>query len=178
MDLLHTSGWFPHLLVCCGTSEPEGVSIPRDFPCPAHWRIINFSFVHSKVVPSVLVLGLFHAAIPKRHGCCQSYIHIVRPSVALTSRNPTLTNLQACTEKICPPNKCSPFVPRPKRNMAPTFLVARQAHLRRSWPFHGGELLRLVGMLVEWKTAGAVGGEPREVMLSLFRLLLSSKIDD
>ncbi|CAM9897439.1 unnamed protein product, partial [Ectocarpus sp. 12 AP-2014] len=34
------------------------------------------------------------------------------------------------------------------------------AHLRRSWPFHGGELLRLVGMLVEWKTAGAVGGEP------------------
>ncbi|CAM9458255.1 unnamed protein product, partial [Ectocarpus sp. 13 AM-2016] len=38
------------------------------------------------------------------------------------------------------------------------------AHLRRSWPFHGGELLRLVGMLVEWKTAGAVGGEPREVV--------------
>ncbi|CAM9986351.1 unnamed protein product, partial [Scytosiphon promiscuus] len=40
-----------------------------------------------------------------------------------------------------------------------------QAHLRRSWPFHGGELLRLVKMLVEWKSAGATGGEPREVTL-------------
>lgn len=38
-----------------------------------------------------------------------------------------------------------------------------QAHLRRSWPFHGGELLRLLGMLVEWKSTGAIGGEPREV---------------
>lgn len=46
---------------------------------------------------------------------------------------------------------------------------ARQAHLRRSWPFHGGELLRLVGMLVEWKAAGAVGGDPREVSESLSR---------
>lgn len=50
----------------------------------------------------------------------------------------------------------------------PTFLMyyyASQAHLRRSWPFHGGELLRLLGMLMEWKTTGAVGGEPREVMV-------------
>ncbi|CAM9544399.1 unnamed protein product, partial [Hapterophycus canaliculatus] len=26
-----------------------------------------------------------------------------------------------------------------------------QSHLRQSWPFHGGELLRLMKMLVEWK---------------------------
>lgn len=45
----------------------------------------------------------------------------------------------------------------------PTYLGARQAHLRRSWSFHGGELLRLVGMLVDWKASGAVGGDPREV---------------
>lgn len=30
-------------------------------------------------------------------------------------------------------------------------------------------------MLVEWKVAGAVGGEPREVRFGLSRLLLSSK---
>lgn len=50
----------------------------------------------------------------------------------------------------------------------------RQAHLRRSWPFHGGELLRLVGMLVEWKAAGAVGGDPREVG----ELLPGGKVDE
>lgn len=39
-----------------------------------------------------------------------------------------------------------------------------KAHLRQSWPFHGGELLRLVKMLVDWKAAGAMGGqEAREV---------------
>ncbi|CAM9529272.1 unnamed protein product, partial [Laminaria digitata] len=37
--------------------------------------------------------------------------------------------------------------------------------LRRSWAFHGGELLRFLTMLMEWKTTGAVGREPREVIL-------------
>eukprot|EP00752_Nemacystus_decipiens_P010481 g9338.t1 len=54
------------------------------------------------------------------------------------------------------------------------------AHLRRSWPFHGGELLRLVGMLIEWKSAGAVGGDPREVTLvgGGLRYPLETVVDD
>ena len=42
-------------------------------------------------------------------------------------------------------------------------IYTTKAHLRRSWPFHGGELLRLLGMLIEWKAKGGLGGEPREV---------------
>ena len=54
-------------------------------------------------------------------------------------------------------------IPCQSSSLLHNMVHARQGHLRRSWPFHGGELLRLLMMLVEWKTTGAVGGEPREV---------------
>ncbi|CAM9771007.1 unnamed protein product, partial [Discosporangium mesarthrocarpum] len=36
-----------------------------------------------------------------------------------------------------------------------------QAELKHSWPYHGGELLRLLRALVDWKACQTPGGEPR-----------------